>query len=166
MSATVTVKRTGEVVADGVVAGRVEKRESESLFGYSRMQWIAYDADGAELGNGYDTRKRAADRVAQNAEPLRVTHVKRGTGWSGQEFASLIVSEAGTSFCVSRYATEDVWVVDALFQPGTMMPVFSNGDGSRVTRAYTLKDEYADAATKAAIEAGVWPLATPETKGL
>jgi hypothetical protein len=38
------------------------------------------------------------------------------------------------------------------------MPVWSNGSGSRVTRAHVLKDEMDAAATAAAESAGVWPM--------
>lgn len=160
-SANVTVKRTGEVLVNGTVAGRVEKVESPWMFGSTRTEWMPYDADGISLtSGGFDTRKRAVERVADSVAPLTVSDVKTGTGWPSDDvYVSVRVSVAGTTMFATRYAAEPVWIVDALFLPGTMMPVFSNGEGMRSTRVRALTDDWADAATAAATDAGLWPIA-------
>jgi hypothetical protein len=97
------------------------------------------------------------DRIVKYAAPLTVTDVRVESGWTGR-YVSAQVAWRGYSFMVSRYAHESAWVVDMLIKPGAFMPTFANGPGSRVTRAYTLLDELADATTNAAITAGVWPM--------
>jgi hypothetical protein len=153
----VTVKRNGDVLVNGELAGRVVKEERPGLFGSVRTEWVAYAANGEELTGDYDTRTRAVQRVVKSVAPLEVSDVKRETGWTG-DYVSAHVSIAGASFFVSRYAHEPFWVVDALFNPTSMMPVFSNGGGTRATKAYTLNGEMAEVTTHAAIDAGVWPM--------
>lgn len=157
-NADVKVKRTGDVIVNGEIAGRVEKQETPWLFGSVRTEWVPFGADGEALSSGYDTRKRAVDRVAVSVAPLQVTDVERREGWMGV-YVSARVSVAGTTMFVSRYPTESYWVVDALFTPGSMMPVFSNGDGARATVGRTPNAEMSEAVTAAAIGAGLWPMA-------
>lgn len=166
---TTKVSRDGAVMQDGKTIGRVEKVMRQGVFatilgasysGDGTPYWIPYAADGTQLNEyGYDTRKRAVALVEAHAQPLAVSDVKvESSFFGGARFVSAWVKFKGYSFGVSRYASESEWVVDCLFTPGTMMPSFSNGTGTRVTRAHVLKPEMAEAATKAATEAGAWPL--------
>jgi hypothetical protein len=166
---TTKVSRDGTIMQDGKPIGRVEKVMRQGVFAtilgasYSTEgtpYWIPYGADGKALNEyGYDTRKRAVALVEAHAQPLAVSDIKvESSFFGGRPFVSAWVKFQGYSFGVSRYANESQWVVDCLFTPGTMMPTFSNGAGTRFTKARVLKPEMAEAATKAATEAGVWPL--------
>lgn len=170
-----TVKRDGAVVVDGKTIGRVEKEMRQGLFatalgvGYSGAgtpYWVPFDADGNKLHDGYDTRKRAVSRVESAAQPLKAEKFERKNYWpllgggDPRPYVSGWVSMQGHSFGVSRYADEAHWVVDCYFPAGSIMPSWSNGDGSRVTSAHVLKGDAAEAATDAAIAAGVWPIAS------
>lgn len=168
----VTVKRDGAVMSDGKVIGRVEKEMRQGLFatalgvGYSGAgtpYWVPFDADGNKLHDGYDTRKRAVSLVEANAQPLSAKDfkVENYYGLLSRErsaFVSGTVTMAGHYFGVSRYPNEDHWVVDYYVAPGAFCPSWANGSGSRCTSARVLKGDAAQAATDAAIAAGVWPI--------
>lgn len=166
-----TVKRDGSVMVDGQTVGRVEKEMRQGLFttmmgaGYSSNgtpYWVPFDAEGNKLADGYDTRKRAVQVVERVGKPMTVSGFKVERGWgSDRPFVSAWLEMKGYAFGVSRYASESVWVVDYMSTPTSIMPVFSNGSGSRCTAARTLKDEAAEMVTQAAIAAGVWPLTEP-----
>ena len=164
------VLRDGSVLVDGESVGRVEKImrtgpfvQGDGVrfgFGDGAPQWVPYAADGTRLTDGHGTRKAAVDRVVSHAEPLTVDKLKLETSWgSDRKCVSATVRLKGHIFCVTRYATEPAWVVDAYFAPGAFMPAWSNGTGSRYTSARVLKNEMHTAATDAAIAAGLWPIA-------
>lgn len=171
MTATVTapkVNREGVVSRDGEIIGHVKKEMRQGIFatllgasysGTGTPFWIPFAADGTQLSDGYETRKRAVERIDKHSRPLTIDRFKteRYT-FGGTPFVSAWVSYQGHSFGVSRYANEDAWIVDCYFTPDSMMPVWSNGSGTRVTLAHTLKPEMAEKATEAAIAAGVWPI--------
>lgn len=168
---TVKVTRDGSVMVDGAEIGRVEKVMRQGMFativgasyaaGEGTPYWIPYAADGKQLSEyGYDTRKRAVALVEKHAQPLAVSDVRTERGWGDdRQFVQAAVTWQGYYFGVSRYAHESDWVVDFLCTPESICPVFSNGAGTRYTAAKVLKPEFADAATAAAIAAGVWPIA-------
>lgn len=169
MTTTTKVTRDGTVTVDGKAAGRVEKEMRQGIFGTAlgvsasaggTPYWIPYLADGTRLHGGYETRKRAVARIAKHVQPLTVEKVELETSWwpAERKYVSAWVTFQGHSFGVSRYADEPHWVVDCYFTPDSMCPAWSNGSGSRVTRAHVLKDEMHDAATAAAEAAGVWPM--------
>lgn len=168
MTVEVKVTRDGVVIRDGANIGYVKKEIRQGLFStmlgasYStegKSYWIPFADDGTKLSDGYDTRKRAVSRIEKHAQPLSVSDVRIEHGWgSDRKFVHAAVSWRGYYFGVSRYAHETEWVVDFLCTPESIMPVFSNGAGTRYTRAQVLKPEFAQAATDAAIAAGVWPI--------
>jgi hypothetical protein len=166
------VTRDGAVMLDGAQIGTVVKEMRQGIFAtlmgasYSAAgtpYWVPFDADGTKLSDGYDTRKRAVSRVEKQAQPMTVEHVKVENYYGlfsteERKYVSAWVSYKGFSFGVSRYATEDYWVIDTYYTPDSIMPVFSNGGGTRVTRARVLQGDAEKAATDAAIAAGVWPI--------
>jgi hypothetical protein len=169
----ITVSRDGVVTRDGENIGHVQKEMRQGIFGtllgasYSGSgtpYWTPFAADGTQLSEyGYDTRKRAVQRLADHAEPMTVSGLQVSQGglmsdWS-RRFVECTLRFQGHSFGVSRYATESAWVVDFYWSPDSIMPNWSNGSGTRVTRANVLKDEAASFVTKAATEAGLWPMA-------
>lgn len=168
--ATIKVNREGIVTSDGTAIGHVVKEQRQGFFfqmatsvgvGYSGAGtpfWIPFSADGTKLHDGYETRKRAVARIESHAKPLEITGLKIERSWADVPFVSGWLTNQGFSYSISRYASESRWIVDALFTPNSMMPVFSNGSGTRFTSAKGLLDEFDDAATKAAIAAGVWPI--------
>lgn len=163
-----TVSRDGVVTSDGTIIGHVKKEMRQGMFAtllgasYSSEgtpYWIPFAGDGTKLSDGYDTRKRAVQRIAAHAQPLTVSHLEIETGLgSYRPCVTASVRFKGYYFGVSRYATETYWVVDTMSTPDSIMPVFANGTGTRATRAQTLKDEFAEAVTEAAIAAALWPI--------
>jgi hypothetical protein len=162
---TTTVTRDGRVTHEGALIGTVVKRAQEGLgltfsgVGAAREQWFAVDADGKELSPiGYRTRREAVRRLESNAQPLTVTDVKlnKPNGFGQTEpYLSATVSWEGFTAMVSRYASEAAWIVDCFFTPGSSMPVFSNGMGTRYTAGRVLKGEEGAAATAAVLAAGL-----------
>lgn len=152
------VKRDGTVHdASGKVLGSVVKDSeptfASALFGADeKTVWIARDAQGNDLAaRTFDTRKAAAKVVADAAAPLKVSNVETQTSWiNGQAFISCDVSSKGNFYGVSKYASENRWVVDYYFPAGAIMPHFSNGSGSRVSVPYLLP-EGLDAEVSAAV---------------
>lgn len=172
----VKVSREGIVSSDGTPIGKVVKEMRQGLFmalstaigvGYSGAGtpfWIPFDVDGKQLSDGYDTRKRAVERVSSHAKPLTIDGFKIEQGFMGSGyFLSAWVTYQGFSFGVSRYPSESLWTIDCLFTPDSMMPTFSNGSGTRFTRAKGLKEEFDKATTEAAIASGLWPIVDPAT---
>jgi hypothetical protein len=163
MATDVKVTRDGTVTVDGKTVGRVEKRMEQRGFAYTESAvWYPVNADGVQLGGrfGCDTRKKAADLVARDAQPFKADGFKVERDFSDSaSFVSGWVTYRGHTFGVSRYATEQHWIVDYYAAPGAFCPTFSNGSGSRCTRAQVIGDEYADRVTAAAVAAGVWPMA-------
>src|SRR5262245_5184025 len=145
---TITV-RAGTVLRAGVPIGTVDKISHDGLWADNQRdrmggtEWVATATDGTTF-DGFDTRKAAVARLAQSVEPLTVTNVRWETNHYGR-FLSASVSWEGHTALVSRYPSETAWVVDAFFQPGTFFPVWSNGEGSRFTRAHVLKADQAAA---------------------
>jgi hypothetical protein len=173
MASKTTVSRDGVVTSpDGTIIGHVKKEIRQGIFatligasysGNGTPYWIPFADDGTKLSDGYDTRKRAVKRIEDHAQPLTVSHLEIETGLgSYQKCVTASVRFQGYWFSVSRYANEGYWVVDAMATPDSIMPVFSNGTGTRATRARALKDEFADAVTKAATDAGLWPIPAGE----
>lgn len=168
MEAKTTVSRDGVVSRDGAIIGHVKKEMRQGLFAtmlgasYSTEgtpYWVPFGGDGTKLADGYDTRKRAVQVIERVAKPLTISGFTTESGWmSDRKFVSASVEEKGFYFGVSRYADESYWVVDYLSTPTSIMPVFSNGSGSRVTRARVLPDDIGAKVTDAAIAAGVWPI--------
>jgi hypothetical protein len=169
--ATIKVNREGIVTVDGTPIGKVEKEMRQGLFmqmatatgvGYSgdgTPFWVPFDVDGKKLHDGYETRKRAVARIESHVKPLAVNSLKIEHSWIGDmPFVSGWLEYQGYAFGISRYASESQWVVDYLATPDSIMPVFSNGSGSRYTSARGLKEEFDKAATDAAIAAGLWPI--------
>lgn len=165
----VKVNREGVITVDGTVVGHVKKEMRQGLFatalgasysGGGTAYWTPFGDDGTQLSEyGCDTRKRAVDLVVKHAQPLSVSDVKLEYGLGvDAKCVTAWVKWRGYAFGVSRYAHESEWVVDCLFTPASMMPTFSHGTGTRYTRLSVLKPEMADAATRAAIDAGVWPM--------
>ncbi len=122
------VMRDGSVSVDGKPVGRVEKvmRTGPFVqgdrvrfgFGDGAPQWVPYAADGTNLTDGHSTRKAAVERVVLHAEPLTVDNLKVETSWgSYRQCVSATVRFQGHIFCVTRYANESAWVVDAYFAP-------------------------------------------------
>lgn len=165
----VKVTKDGSVTQDGTVIGRVEKREQpagplETAMGFSltsgKVLWFGFAADGTQLTQyGEDTRKAAVRRVELHAQPLAVNDMKLEYGL-GSDVQCIVASVTWQGhYCgVSRYPHESAWIVDSLFMPGTMMPVFSNGTGTRVTTARALKGEQEAAATAEAVRLGLLPV--------
>lgn len=170
----VKVNREGVVsTPDGTIIGHVKKDIRQGLFatavgasysGSGTAYYIPYAGDGTCLSeDGYPTRKRAVARIEAHAKPLTVTDVRVETGLGTYaKLVSAMVGYRGYTFGVSRYANETDWTVDFLSTPDSIMPTFSNGTGTRATRAHVLKPEMAEAATRAAIDAGLWPLPDSE----
>lgn len=158
MTANPTIKRN-EVFVDGVLVGTVEKIVHEGLWatGYGvragGIEWKATAPDGTVF-DGHDKRKDAARMLVLHAQPLTVKSVKVDD-WSGRQFIGATVSWQGHTAMVSRYPDEDVWVVDAYYTPGAFMPRWSNGAGSRYTRAHVLQAEQAAAVDAAVTAAGL-----------
>ncbi len=166
----IKVGKDGTVTRDGDPIGKVERIVPDGLHvrGMSvsfsdKPLWQAYNAGGEKLGYEEATRKRAVSRVLKDAEPVRASDFKteRGLSRSGAECITGWVTWKGYSFGVSRYPSEGYWVVDFLSTPGSMMPQFSNGTGSRYTTVRTLKGEQAKAATDEAIRVGLLPEGSP-----
>lgn len=157
-------------MSDGDNVGHVVKEMRQGLFasmlgvsygtGEGTPYWVPFAADGTKLSEtGYDTRKRAVARIVAHAQPLAVSDLKLEYGLgTDARCVTAWVKWQGYSFGVSRYASESDWVVDCLFNPESMMPVFSHGTGTRYTRLHTLKPDMAEAATRAAEAAGLWPI--------
>ncbi len=169
MATVVKVNREGVVTRDGETIGHVKKEMRQGLFatalgvsygtGDGTPWWIPFAGDGTQLSDGYDTRKKAVERIDKHTRPTEISHLEIGSGWlSDAKFVSASVRHKGFWFSVSRYADEPHWVVDAMATPDSIMPVFSNGGGTRVTSARVLSDEYAVKVTEAATAAGLWPL--------
>lgn len=168
MATDVKVDREGVVTRGGKTLGHVKKEMRQGIFatalgaGYSAggtPYWVPFADDGTKLHNGYDTRKRAVARIAAHAEPLTADGFKVETGLgTSLRCVSGWVKFKGYALGVSRYAHESQWVVDFLSTPDSIMPQFSNGTGTRCTRAQVLQPDAAKAATDAAIAAGVWPI--------
>jgi hypothetical protein len=150
------IAKDGTVTHKGTVLGTVSKGTEETfasaLVGApERNVWVATDPTGYVVVSNARTRKDAIARLVKHSEPLIVTNVERKTDhWTGQEYVSARVSWQGNTAFVTRFAFESEWVVDSLFTAGSMMPVFSNGEASRVTRSNVLIGRYADAANRAA----------------
>jgi hypothetical protein len=166
---TTKVSREGIVTRDGENIGHVEKVMRQGMFatiigasysGGGTPYWIPYAADGTQLNEyGYDTRKRAVQRIEAHATPLTVTDVRHEYPWGyDAPCVTAAVRFQGHYFGVSRHAHEDVWVVDFYMSPDSICPVWSNGTGTRVTTAHVLKDDMAEAVTKAAEDAELWPI--------
>lgn len=160
MNATIapTIK-AGTVLVDGISVGTVAKVDHDGLWSdghgirVNGFEWVATTLAG-EIFDGFKTRKAAAARLARHAEPLTVSDVRIGD-YMGDRFIQASVTWQGHHAEVSRYPHETGWVVDAFFRPGTFFPVWSNGAGSRYTRAHVLQGEHATAADAALIESGV-----------
>lgn len=165
----IKVSRDGVVTRDGYAIGHVKKEMRQGLFAtmlgasYSTEgtpYWVPFGADGTQLADGYDTRKRAVEVITRVAKPLTIDGFTVESGWmSDRKFVSAHVQHKGYSLGVSRYAAEKEWVIDFLMTPTSIMPTFSNGSGTRVTSARVLVDDLAELVTEAAIAAGVWPIA-------
>jgi hypothetical protein len=171
-----TVSRDGVVTRGGEIIGHVKKEMRQGAFatlvGVSASSggtayFVPFAGDGTRLSDGYETRKRAVARIEKHATPLTVSGLKLERGgllFSDAECVTASVEYQGYYFGVSRYADEAHWVIDYLSTPDSIMPVFSNGTGTRATAARVLKDEFADAATQAAIAAGLWPIPAAESE--
>jgi hypothetical protein len=167
--ATVKVTRDGVVTVDGTNVGHVVKEMRQGMFqtilgasmsGGGTPYWVPFAADGTQLNEyGYDTRKRAVDRIVKHAQPLTVERVEVEHPWGyDQPCITAGVRFQGHYFGVSRYPSENAWVVDFYCTPDSICPVWSNGTGTRVTAARVLKDDMAAAVTAAAEAAGLWPV--------
>lgn len=168
--AEVKVSRDGVVIRDGVNIGHVVKEMRQGLFaagfgirigtGEGSPWWTPFGADGEQLSDGYDTRKRAVEVIERVARPTTIGDFQTESGYMSwdRKFVSASVEHRGFYYGVSRYADEPYWVVDYLSTPTSIMPVFSNGSGSRVTRVNALTEDMAERVTAAAIAAGVWPI--------
>lgn len=162
----VKVSRDGVVTRGGAIIGHVKKEMRKGLFGQllgtdseGSPWWIPFSDDGTRLSDGYDTRKKAVARIEKHARPMTADGFKLEYGLgSSTRCVTGWVTFRGFAFGVSRYADESVWVVDYYSTPDSIMPVFSNGTGTRATRAQVLKGEAAQAATDAATAAGMWPI--------
>lgn len=136
------------VYRDGDIIGRVDKGTRETfasaLIGADpATAWYGYDRLGELVTSsfGEDTRKRAVHLVGQAAQPLVVRDVKIAySPIAGVPFIEARVDWAGNTLFVSRYADEDGWTVDALFNRGSSCPVFSNGAGTRFTARNVLTE--------------------------
>lgn len=167
---SVKVTREGVVMSDGQNVGHVMKEMRQGLFatalgvsygaGEGTPYWVPFAGDGTKLSeSGYDTRKRAVARIVAHAQPLKVSDLKLEYGLgSDARCVTGWVSWHGFSFGVSRYAHEPDWIVDYMSTPDSIMPAFSHGTGSRCTRLQALKPDMAEAATRAAEAAGLWPI--------
>ena len=136
-----------------------------SVSGSGTPYWIPYAADGTQLNEyGYDTRKRAVKRVADHSQPLTVSDIALRSafpmfgGDKARPYVTAAVQTQGHYFGVSRYATESHWIIDFYCAPDSICPVWSNGEGSRVTGARGLVENVAAIVTEAATAAGVWPI--------
>lgn len=168
------VSRDGTVTVDGTAVGRVERVIRQGIFatvigasvsGSGTPYWIPYATDGTQLHEyGYDTRKRAAKRVADHAQPLAVSDLALKSAYpmfggdKPRQYVSATVTTQGHYFGVTRYASESHWIIDFYCAPDSICPVWSNGEGTRVTAGRGLADGVASVVTDAAIAAGVWPI--------
>jgi hypothetical protein len=160
------VSRDGVVTRDDTVLGHVKKEMRPGMFAAllgsdseGTPAWVPFAGDGTRLSDGCDTRKRAVSLIEKHAQPLTVSDLRTEYGLgSDRKCVTAGVSFRGYYFGVSRYANEPHWVIDYLSTPESIMPTFANGTGTRATRAHILKEEMSQAATDAAIAAGVWPI--------
>lgn len=144
----------GNVLVNGKIVGTVEKITHDGLWAGSYgiraggTEWQGTATDGTVFG-GYEKRKDAAAALERHQRPLTVENVGYGE-WMGNRFIRATVSWQGFTAMVSQYPEETYWVVDCFYTPGAFMPAWSNGEGSRYTKAHTLKDDQAWAVDKAA----------------
>lgn len=159
MDPKITIKNTGEVLADGVSVGTVEKVVHDGLWATAYgiraggAEWKGTAPDGTVF-DGKDKRKDAAKMLVLHAQPLTVSKVSTGDRM-GQRFIEATVCWQGHTAMVSRYPGEEAWVVDCFYTPGAFMPAWSNGAGSRYTRAHVLKPDQAAAVDAAVLAAEV-----------
>jgi hypothetical protein len=167
MESKTTVSRDGVVTRDGKIIGHIKKEMRQGIFatligasysGSGTPYWIPFTDDGTRLSDGYETRKRAVKRIEDHAEPMNVPRVEVKESWTGQKFISASVNYQGHHFGVSRYASESAWFVDFYMSPDSIMPVWSHGDGDRTVNKKALLGEAHEAADRAAIAAGIWPI--------
>ena len=158
MLANHTIKNN-EVLVDGVSVGTVEKIVHDGLWATAYgvraggTEWKGTAPDGTVF-DGLDKRKDAAARLVRYAEPLTVSSIGI-EDYCGRRYIKAMVSWQGNSASVSQYPGEDYWVVDAFWTTGSIMPVWANGGGSRVTRARVLAGEQLDAVNAAVAESGI-----------
>jgi hypothetical protein len=173
----VTVTRDGAVKRGTDVIGQVRKVMEQGIFstmlgvsasGGGTPRWYATAADGTDLTPDYgqDTRTKAVRLIEQYTRPPSVDSIRREQAWGmgvgpASEFIAAGLTYQGHSMGVSRYPHEPYWIVDSYMPRGAFMPSFSNGSGTRVTRATILKGEGHALVTGAAIEAGFLPEGTP-----
>lgn len=141
------VSREGIVTVDGVTIGRVVRTHGETVASVllgteGPVVWKAVSADGNELtAREYETRKRAVAVVVEAAQPTTVGKIHQGTDMmTGRAYLACSLMHKGSYFGLSRYPGESGWVVDYLHPLGQIMPTWSNGEGTRVTAAYVIKD--------------------------
>jgi hypothetical protein len=169
MDHKITVTRDGVVMQDGENIGHVKKEIRQGIFatlvgasysGGGTPYWVPFAADGTQLNEyGYDTRKRAVQRIEDHAEPMHVSRIEFKSSWlGGTKFVSATLRYQGHYFSVSRYASEKAWFVDCYSSPDSIMPVWSHGDGDRTVRKQALKGEAHEAVDRAAIDGGFWPI--------
>jgi len=148
----------GRVYADGTFVGKVEKVTHDGLWAGAYgvraggVEWIATAPDGTKFSQ--EKRKDAAAMLERHSRPLVVENVHVGD-WMGHKFIGATVSWQGYTAMVSRYPEESGWVVDAWFTPGCLMPAWSHGRGSRVTRNHILTGDQARAVDTATAEMSV-----------
>jgi hypothetical protein len=144
----VTLDKTDDgyrVLVGGVLRGTVVKTQHETSI-YAAIgnrpgpvKWLVRDTNGADVAPMQDTRARAVSILIECTDAPKVTNPHIDT-WYSNQFVSATLHYKGYVLGVSRYPNEDEWIVDFKARPGCLMPEFSNGAGSRCTRALYIKD--------------------------
>lgn len=167
---TIKVSKDGTVSNDGTVIGSVKKVDPTDplhirgegmgtrISFSTKPMWYAFTAEGTPLHEiGFDTRKRAVQRVENASKPLVVSDVKTETymGDPTRTYVNASVSWEGNYASVSRYPGERAWVIDMYMSEGSFMPAFANGSGTRYTKPNMLQGPLHNAANAAAVAAGL-----------
>lgn len=150
---TVKVNRAGEVTREGVKIGTIEKRTLDTfasiLGGNGSTVWVPISLTGMELSSGERRQGDAVRMLDKFTTPPECTSMKLGTTYSGETYVEAWVTWEGNSAGVSWFPGSTTatgaraWVVDCFFPRGAIMPTWSNGVATRVTRAHCLLPEQA-----------------------
>jgi hypothetical protein len=156
-------RATGSVSRDGKIIGRVVKdcqTIGAMIMGADPTMWSAYHADGWTVCRNQARQRDAVRHLDRATRPAAVEGMRISEGWTGR-FYEASYSWEGNHVSVSSYPSEvdedgnRVWVVDSLTPCGAFFPHFSNGAGTRVTRAQVLHPEHARAVSEALAASGL-----------